>query len=541
MVEVFRRIARLLLILLLAGLVLQQQAAPTYGYARKKTSKRRNRKKPSKRRKKPPKPKLPPIKTPEQKLRLLRSIGASMPSRKVGGQIYFTSETLDKGLQVQIGLSASRFAKVIGDAAFARRVYLDLNGRPPKQSELDRFVSSAGRHKRAKLIETLLDGDEYARKWGRFWQTILFYNSDANKNRVNRKALEDWLTKKIKDNAGWDEITAELISATGKNKDNGPDNFNLANGNKPEKLASETARVFMGISIQCAQCHDHPFDRWKRRQFHELAAFFARGKYYMKGKKDPTQKTLIKSRFLLGETPPDYLNADYRRVAVAAYLIYNPKNYWFARAYVNRIWNELLGDGFYSVDSLGPDSEVVHKIVVNRLAAMFRYRNFNTKWLFRTIMNSRTYQRDIRTIESQTDLFTAVRPSRLRSNQVSASVGQVLGAKFADRTIITTFKTDPSIPQRDLEGSIQQALLMMNSRTIGAGIRSGPLKKQLLKIRDSNKLITTAFRQILARQPTRRELVRYTGYLRRHGKNRAAAIEDVVWILLNSTEFITKR
>ena len=527
------RVARLLLVLFLAGVIVgEQTTVPSPVYARMR--KRRKKKKPSK-------PKLPPIKTPAQKLKLLRSIGASMPTRKVAGRIRFTSETLDKGLQVQIGLSASHFARLIGDAAFARRVYLDLNGRPPTQGELDRFVRNADQGKRKKLIDTLLDGDEFSRKWGRFWQTIIFYNSDANKNRVNRKALEDWLAKKFKANAGWDQITAELISATGKEKDNGPDNFNLANGNKPEKLAAETARVFLGISIQCAECHDHPFDRWKRRQFHELAAFFARGKYYMKGKKDPTQKTLIKARFLLGETPPAYLNADYRRVAVAAYLIYNPKNYWFARAYVNRIWSELLGDGFYSVDSLGPDSEVVHKIVVNRLAAVFRYRNFDTKWLFRTIMNSNTYQRDIRTIDLQTDLFTAVRPSRLRSDQVAASVRQSLGAKFADKAIAITFKTNPSIPQRDLEGSIQQALLMMNSRVINAGIRSGPLKKQLVRIRDNRKLVAAAFRQTLARRPTEQEAVRYTSYLRRHSKNRAAAIEDILWVLLNSTEFITKR
>jgi len=540
MIGVIRRIARLSLILLLAGSFFGELCAPTSAYARKRTTSRR-RKGRGKKKKKPPRPKLPPIKTPEQKLKLLRMIGASMPSRKVGGRIYFTSETLDKELQVQIGLSDSRFAHVIGDAAFARRVYLDLNGRPPTQTELDRFVRNADRNKRKKLIDTLLAGEQFARKWGRFWQTVIFYNTAANKNRINRKALEDWLTKKIKENTGWDEITAELISATGKDKDNGPDNFNLASENKPAKLAAETARVFMGISIQCAECHDHPFDRWKRRQFHEFAAFFARGKYYMKGKKDPTKKTLIPAKFLLGETPPDYLNADYRRVAVAAYLIYNPKNYWFARAYVNRIWSELLGDGFYSVDSLGPDSEVVHKIVVNRLAAMFRYRNFDTKWLFRTIMNSRTYQRDIRTIDSQTDLFTAVRPSRLRSDQVSASVRQALGAKFADKTIVTTFQTDPSIPQRDLEGSIQQALLMMNNRAINAGIRYGPLKKQLVKIRDNRKLLETAFLKIMARRPNEREVARYSSYLRRHGKNRAAAIEDVVWVLLNSTEFITKR
>ena len=141
----------------------------------------------------------------------------------------------------------------------------------------------------------------------------------------------------------------------------------------------------------------------------DAAAFFAPGKYYMTDQQDPSQKTEMQARFLLGEEPPPGLKPDQRRVAGAAYLIYNPDNYWFARAYVNRIWSELIGDGFYSVDSLGPDKDVVYKLVVNRLGASFRSSGFDVRWLFRTIMASQAYQRETRTLENDADLFTATR------------------------------------------------------------------------------------------------------------------------------------
>ncbi len=103
-----------------------------------------------------------------------------------------------------------------------------------------------------------------------------------------------------------------------------------------------------------------------------MAAFFSPGKYYMTDQDDPDKKSEMQAAFLLGEQPPPNLPAGQRRVVVAAYMIYNPDNYWFARAYVNRIWNELIGDGFYAVDSLGPDKDVVHQLIANRLGYTFR-------------------------------------------------------------------------------------------------------------------------------------------------------------------------
>ena len=297
----------------------------------------------------------------------------------------------------------------------------------------------------------------------------------------------------------------------------------------------------MGISIGCAECHDHPFDDWKREQFHEMAAFYAPGKYFMEDQYDPTEKVEMQARFLLGEKPPTYLKGDHRRVAMAGYLMYNPDNYWFARAFVNRIWNELVGDGFYSVDSLGPDKEVTHVLVVNRLAGTFRYNGFDPRWLFRTIMNSRAYQREMQSIKKEADLFTSIRPARLRPYEVADNVERIVGENKGLRNeIVKDFDQNPSVPQRDLEGSMQQALLMMNNQTLLNRLNGSQLVKDLRGIKSNDQMIEQAFLYTLARKPTFDETKRYKEYLSKV-KNRDEAIQDIAWVLVNSAEFVTKR
>jgi len=494
-----------------------------------------------------------PLKTPEDKKKMLEYIRYTMPTRVLAKKIQFSSLDLDKSLKHQIGLTDSGFAKRIDDEAFLRRACLDTIGSVPDAEVVEKFVASTDPRKRRKLIDELLEMDEFGRNWARYWTSVIFYESSANKNRVNRQALEDWLSEQFQQNQRWDRITAELVSAMpkykkGKKEDkndwgqkHGPNNFVLSCDNKPGEIAAKTARLFMGISIQCAECHDHPFDQWKREQFHELTAFFSPGSYYMTDSADPTEKTKMQAKFLLGEKPVENLKADVRRVAVAAYLIYNPSNYWFARAYVNRVWSQLLGDGFYAVDSLGPDAEVIHKTLVNRIASMFRYRDFDTKWLFRLVMNSEAYQRDIRTIDSQSDLFTAVRPTRLRGDHVATAVEKLVGPDAnLSSAVKTTFDLNPSVAQRNLEGSIQQALLLMNNKSLQSKLISSELKKRVVAMKSDNDAVAAIYLGTLARKPQSQEMTRSLAYLR-ESDNRNEAIDDLIWVLVNSTEFITKR
>ena len=497
---------------------------------------------------------FPEVKTPEQRLRVLEMLRAQFPAIRAGSRTSFRPEELDNALERAVTRETNTdFAPIVDDATFLRRVSLDLTGHVPTAGEISAFLENNEPDKRADKINELLASDAYARKWARYWRSVIFVNSDANRNTINPQAFEDWLFTEFKNNTSWDGIVAMMVSASpqrvrerkaqenGWQQNDGPNNFILACERKPEVIASQTARIFMGISIGCAECHDHPFDDWEREQFHEMAAFFAPGKYYMNDQYDPTQKSEMQARFLLGEEPPVGLNANQRRVVGAAYLIYNPDNYWFARAFVNRMWNELLGDGFYSVDSLGPDQEVLHQLVINRLGATFRYNAFDVQWLLRTITNTEAYQREIRTIDDDADLFTAVRPARLRPYEVADSLQQLVGENAGlSRQVRQTFEQDPSIPQRDLEGSIQQALLMMNNPTLQNRLANSQLKRELVQIRDGEELVRQAFLGVLARTPTLAETRRYTEFLGRV-ENRNVAVEDMLWVLVNSAEFTTKR
>ena len=485
-------------------------------------------------------PKLPDMKSPEAKLRALEYFRATGPWKSIKHTDSFSAKDLDKSLEHEIKLSSDRYAPLADDTTFFRRVSFDLAGQPPKPDELAAFVADTGREKRSKLIDRMLDSDAFAARWARFWCNVMLYNSQVDKNRLNHEALEKWLADQFKQKHGWDRIVAQVLSADGKNKDNGPDNFVLACENQPTQLAAETTRVFMGVSIQCAECHDHPFDRWKRIQFHELAAFFSGGKYFMPDLQHPDEKTEVPARFLLGEKPPPSLPADARRVAAAAYLVYNPNNYWFARAYVNRVWNELMGDGFYAVDSLGPDGDVNHKLIVNRMAYVFRNREFDPRWPFRVIMNSRAYQRQSRTLGSSDPLFTAVRPTRLRADQVAAAIAGVIGNEKLTPEIERIFNVDPSLPLADVKGAIQQVLFLMNNPALQSGIKSGPLAQRLLKIGSDEKLVDELYLGLLGREPNDRERRRALDYLKQVG-NRQDAVTDLVWILINSTEFIARR
>ena len=468
----------------------------------------------------------------------------------------YDARDLDRDLSRYIArVTSTPMADVIGDEAFLRRIMIDLTGQIPTAEQLAAFVADDDPKKRAAKIDELLDSDAWARKWARYWRTVIFHKSPGMKNQTNPQALEDYLFGKFREGAGWDQIVGELLSADPQrnkdakpnqntwNEDTGYNNFVLSSARKPEELASRSARIFMGISIECAECHDHPFDDWKREQFHELAAFFSSGRYYMTDAENPKERELMQPRFLLGEKPPKNMSAAQRRILVAGYLIYNPDNYWFARAYVNRMWSELIGDGFYDVDSLGPDKEVVHQLVVNRVGAQFRAEAFDIRWLFRTICNSETYQREARPLSSQSDLFTSVSPTRLRPWEVAdrliaISHADAKTARNIRREVDRVFEQNPSIPHANLEGTVQQALLLMNSNQVQGAIGKAPWMKTLKAESDNETVVRTAFLTLLARQPTDEERSRYTKLLA--GRKRSEAIDDLVWVLMNSAEFVTK-
>ncbi|MEO6810611.1 MAG: DUF1553 domain-containing protein, partial [Isosphaeraceae bacterium] len=357
-------------------------------------------------------------------------------------------------------------------------------------------------------------------------------------------------------------------------------------------------RVFLGMQIQCAQCHDHPTDPWKRVQFHEFAAFFAgtnarrnqqtksvsvvaRGgipRYTMPDKSDPQKQVAIAPKFFLAkasEPPLPPLTAQQRRDLVASYIT-GQDNPWFAKAYINRIWYSLLGDSFFMpIDDIGPTREVQNPELLDTLATEWTQTGYDVRWLFRLVLNTKAYQRASRSSRSATTQtpFAANSPSRLRADQIVRSLAQALdftpglnrpgnrpnakgkaakkaaGANGAlarqggPNNPLVLFGVDPSIPSDDVLGTIPQALFLMNSPQLNRAMsaqNNTMLGKVLNSTPDNRAALETIYLNVLGRRPNTDEIRTSGHYLAKIG-NRKEGFEDILWALINSTEFISRK
>jgi hypothetical protein len=473
------------------------------------------------------------------------------------------------------------------DATFLRRVSLDLTGTLPRPDEVHAFAADPDPHKRAKRIDRLLAGEAYAVNWGRYWRDVLTYHTPASGNYLRWQLFDQWLVEQVRRNRRWNEIVSALVTATGINDECAPVNYLTCQFGNPVEIAATTSRVFLGVQIQCAQCHDAKTEPWKREQFHQLVAFFGRariiqhkdvggrgtpyaiegrdtGQYQMTDKKDPGHLIPMQPRFLTGEAVSlDAPDAE-RRAALARFLT-GPQNPWFARAYVNRMWTALMGWGFYpGVNDLGAGQKPQYPEVLDLLAAEWTATGYDMRWLFRTLANTQTYQRRLQPRpHSQSVRPVAVCPNRLRPEQLFEALVQTLGFDPNDKTmpapaassapavsrhtglrhmVYQAFQVDPSLPAAEVQGTIPQALLMMNSvlvNTYTAAKGHTFLAEALAKGMPDEQLLVALYERTLAREPRAEELDVCKRYLKKVG-DRKEALEDVFWSLVNSTEFLTK-
>src|SRR5262245_59401610 len=162
------------------------------------------------------------------------------------------------------------------DEVFLRRIYLDLVGHNPTPDEVTSFVLDPSPEKRGKVIDRLLDDPRYGENWGRYWRDVIMYHRSDDRALLAAEGLFEYLRDQFNKNTPWDEIARSFITATGDVRENGATGLIMAQNGNTADITSEVSRIFMGMQIQCANCHDHKTDRWKRNQFHELAAFFPR-------------------------------------------------------------------------------------------------------------------------------------------------------------------------------------------------------------------------------------------------------------------------
>ena len=518
---------------------------------------------------------------------------------------------IDAMLEKGLATSKTAAAPLTNDEEFARRISLDVTGKLPTPEQVRAFVQRKGKGKRAALIADLLKSPDYATNWARYWRDVVsFHATNQNKNQVGYLALESWLAEQFAANRPWDAVATELITATGRNDEVGAVNFAMAYEAKPVEMAGEVSRIFLGVQIQCAQCHDHKTDPWTREQFHELASFFAgdrarrvnkavkgepavfgvvrqaRARYTMPDLKDPQKQIPISPGFFLakgGDPVPAGLTAEQNHALVASYIT-GQDNPWFAKAFVNRIWAALIGEGFTNpIDDMGPGREVHSPEVLEALALQWQQGGYDVEWLFRTILNTKAYQRQARasnTASGRTP-FAANCPSQLRSDQILEALAQALDISFdgpanprrankfvkVSKTNATGVKTakpvnnkgyqlrspralfntifgfDPSLTNDDIMGTIPQSLFLMNSPQLDRAIRAGrgTMLGELLESQPDNRAaLETLYLRVLARRPNAKEVKTCGLYLDQVG-DRREAFEDILWGLINSTEFVSRR
>jgi hypothetical protein len=534
---------------------------------------------------------------------ILRELGR--PPRTVSDPA-LTPAAVDALLEAALAAGEAAKAPRATDEDFLRRACLDLTGRPPTPEQVTGFLADADPAKRAKLVDALLDSDAHAARWGRYWRDAVAYR--ATNQQVQRFAaavfgpLEAWLTGQFAANRPWDEIVTALITAEGDTRTEGPPLFTFAHADQvripPAEVAGEVSRLFLGVQISCAQCHDHPTDRWKRRQFHEFAAFFAgssarpngqpigqygfsvvttegRPRYAMTDLEDPDRTTPITPRFFLAPesaaTPAESLGAPALRAVVASYVT-GQDNPLFARAFVNRMWAELVGEGFNApIDDMGPDHPATYPEVLDALASAFARGGYDVKWLLRTIATTEAYGRAVPTGDRPGAAMAAGCTSRLDAGQIYEAL-KAAGVPFeaAARRFAAgagagganpqaaaalrragprglfdgLFGVDPSQPDDEVFGTIPQALFLMNSPVIDAAARANPRNALGMILKDhpaDDRAATEAlYLRVLARRPTDAELDTVAAYLE-GVPSRVEGFEDLYWSLLNSAEFVSRK
>lgn len=510
------------------------------------------------------------------------------------------AERLDQLIIEDLDLSAGELAPTVTDATFLRRAYLDLLGTIPSPETIQEFLADTSPRKRQRLVRELVQRPEYGLNQARYWRDVMLARRLEDRALLVAPALVEDLAEWINAGEPWDNIARRFITATGTARDDGATAILVAQDGRTEEIAAEVSRVFLGVQIQCAQCHDHPWDDWKREQFHELAAFFprvgvrpvrgegprdlkvnvadrrdlprfrsganlnrrGRPEHYMQDLERPEEVgERIEPRFFLTslEMEAGTRDAD-RRETLAEDLTGTD---WFSTALVNRYWSELVGEGFYEpIDDLGPGREASAPSAVVRLAEAFVESGYDLRWLHQTILATEAYQRESRPRRGPTEKpFAANVAQPLRGDQLFDSLLTALdvderrlrgigarkrgyGAATPRLLFNGAFGYDPSEPRSTIQATIPQALARMNTPQLNLAVRALP-ETVLGRLheehgRDTESIADELYLRTLSREPTEEE--RDTVLTFADGALwKGSAMEDLLWALLNSAEFSHRR
>ncbi|MBX9625584.1 MAG: DUF1549 and DUF1553 domain-containing protein [Gemmataceae bacterium] len=464
------------------------------------------------------------------------------------------------------------------DDEFLRRAYLDLSGVIPTLAQAKAFLDDKAPDKRSRLIDELLAGPNFGRHLTDGWMAKLVPGGTDNRF-IPRDPFGDWLEKQFNDNRPWNEVVADILTATGTVEENPAVTFVLAN-RSTDKLTDQTTQHFLGVQLQCAQCHNHPFTEWKQAEYWGVAAFFEKVKpdnprNVLRGfdnlkigvaegvgrskVKDffPEGAKTVPAKFLGGPEPELNRAAPYRPV-LATWLT-AADNPYFAKAMANRVWGQLFGRGIVNpVDDLHDGNPPSHPELLDTLAKDFAANGFDLKYLYRAVCNTNAYGRTSKPPKGAADpdpaLFARMTVKVMTPEQLFDSLAQATGAQaqIAER-MKDNPKRGPVGPRNqfvqfflagaeeanpvEYEAGIPQALKLMNSRLVGnpAAVRAYASPSD-----PPAAVFERVYLAALSRRPTPAEVKKLNGYMTKAG-NPAAGYSDVLWAVLNSSEFTMVR
>jgi hypothetical protein len=482
------------------------------------------------------------------------------------------------------------------DSEFLRRAYLDLLGMLPSPQETRHFLADVRPDKRARLVDVLLERPEFAEYWALRWSDLL-HNEEKQLDRKGVQVFYEWIRKAFAQNKPLNEFARALIASRGSTYSEPAANY-YRGLRDPYVRAEASAQVFLGIRMQCARCHNHPFNQWTQNDYHQFAAFFPRVQYrivnnnrkdkldkhefigeqvvYMDDSsevKHPYTNEVMQPRFL-GDRRP---GPDGDRLQRLADWIAEPDNPFFARTQANRLWSYLLGRGLVEPnDDFRQTNPPVNAPLLEALARDLKQHRFDQKYLIRLIMSSRTYQTSAQTNSTNADDESNFSHTLIRSLPAEALLDAIAGAtqtslSFESYPDVKRAGRLPSMPvlrrnqtaqanfrflrtfgkperllscdcERSDNATLAQALQLLTGEVVNKALTQADNRLgKLMQAGKSNvEIIEELYLASLCRYPSAEERSALAAVVDRTGKRRAA-LEDVLWGLLNSKEFLLRK
>ncbi len=462
-------------------------------------------------------------------------------------------------------------AESSSDDEFLRRVYLDLTGVIPRVAEARAFLADTAEDKRGKLVDALLASPGHATHLANTWRNLMLPGGLEVAQFQNIAGVQNWLRAQFVNNMRFDRVVSDFLVATGGG-DSGPALYYTSLELKPEKLAASTARIFLGLQIECAECHDHPFDHWKQRDFWGYAAYFAQ---LRQSQQQPSMVNVSLTDLDQGDVklpgseeivPPQFPGAasvtsdetGARRVQLAIWMA-SRDNPYLARATVNRVWAQLFGRGIVEpVDDLSRQNAPSHPELFDELAHYFVKSGFDLRELYRTLVNTRAYQLSskilgdapapdlfagmaVKTLTAEQLYDSIARVAKRRSTQNGSPFGLAAGRLFDPQRIAFVSKMElRGRSATEFDGGVPQALTLMNGMDVAQATSTE--QSNLLLALDSDLFsdetrIETLFLATLSRYPAETERAFFLKHLQQSVSERKDRLGDTLWALLNSVEF----